>query len=38
MLGNATPMGLTPLYSLRITIDPNTDKMYSAYLELVDFI
>lgn len=38
MLGNATPMGLTPIYSLRITIDPNTDKMYSAYLELVDFI
>lgn len=38
MLGNATPMGLTPLYSLRITIDSNTDKMYSAYLELVDFI
>ena len=38
MLGNATPMGLTPLYSLRITIAPNTDTLYSAYLGLVDFI
>ena len=38
MTGEATPTGLTPLYSLRMTIDPNTDKMHDVKLELIDFI
>ena len=38
MTGEATATGLTPLYSLRMTIDPNTDKMYNVRLELIDFI
>lgn len=38
MTGEATATGLTPLYSLRMTIDPNTDKMHDVKLELIDFI
>lgn len=38
MTGEATATGLTPLYSLRMTIDPNTDKMHDVRLELIDFI
>lgn len=38
MTGEATTTGLTPLYSLRMTIDPNTDKMHDVKLELIDFI
>mgnify|MGYP000251416798 CR=1 FL=1 len=38
MTGEAAATGLTPLYSLRMTIDPNTDKMHDVKLELIDFI